>query len=298
MSRMPRPPIRLLRRLAIAVVSGTAFSGCILRGPLTEQFGFMGRPLRDGKITPAQWGWDTARLDTISRTDSAGGLLAWWAPAPVSTPSCGGALLLHGKGKNRSEMLEIGRALQANGFSVLIPDYRGFGGSAGRSTTDGVYADASLAYQSLRARLVDSLAPIVVVGHSMGTALAARVSRENTPAATVYMSPFTRISSIVRARAGAIGPRLFDTTMFAFNPIDDAVAVPGRALIVIAGRDLLIPRAESDRFIAHLPQSAVVRVDRATHNGVLSDSLAVSAVTDSLDAWTACAARRRSAGAP
>ncbi len=297
MKKLPELP-GIIRRLAIAAVASTVLSGCIIRGPLTEQLAFRGRPLRDGKITPAQWGWDTARLDTISRVDSAGGLLAWWAPASGAAPSCGGALLLHGKGRNRSEMLEIGRALQTNGFSVLIPDYRGFGGTEGRSTTDGVYADASLAYRDLRARLGDSLAPIVVVGHSMGTALAARVSRENSPAATVYMSPFTRISSIVRARAGAIGPRLFDTTMFAFNPIEDATAVPGRAMIVIAGRDQLIPRAESDRFIAQLPLSAVVRVARAGHNGVISDSLAVRAVSDSLGAWTACADRRRSAAAP
>ena len=297
---MTRPSQRsgAIRRAAVLMLASTALGGCVLRGPLTEKFGFMGRPLRDGKVTPAQWGWENAHLDTISRSDSAGGLLAWWAPASAAAPSCGGALLLHGKGKNRSEMLEIGRALHASGFSVLIPDYRGFGGTAGRATTDGVYADASLAYRDLRARLSDSLAPIVVVGHSMGTALAARVARENNPAATVYMSPFTRISSIVRARAGAIGPRLFDTTMFAFNPIEDAAAVPGRSLIVIAGRDLLIPKAESNRFIAQLPLSAVVRVKRATHNGVLSDSLAVSAVSDSLDAWTACAARRRSARAP
>ena len=50
--------------------------------------------------------------------------------------------------------------------------------------------------------------------------------------------------------------------------------------------------------IAKLPQSTVIRVRRATRNGVLWDSLAVRAVSDSLDAWTACADRRRSADTP
>lgn len=270
----------------------TSLSACFLRTPMTNTFGFMPKPLRDDRALPAGWGWDDARLDTISRTDSAGGLLAWWGEAPASDASCGGALLLHGKGKNRAEMLTLGRAMQRAGFAVLIPDYRGYGGSTGEPTTAGVFADASLAYSTLRSRLGDSLTPIVVIGHSMGTALAARLARDNNPAATVYLSPFTRIATLVRDRAGAIGPRLFDTTAFAFNPIDDASMVPGRAMVGIAGRDLLIRKSVSEAFVAGLaPGSTVVRDAKATHNSVLKSPIVVSAVTDSMRAWTGCSAR-------
>jgi uncharacterized protein len=288
----PAHRARFVRYALFALLSTAALSACVLRGPVTNTFGFMPKPLRDARATPAGWGWHEAALDTISRTDSAGGVLAWWANAPSDQLRCGGALLLHGKGKNRAQMLTLGRALHSAGFAVLIPDYRGYGGSAGTPTTDGVMNDAALAYRDLRTRLSDSTTPIVVIGHSMGTALAARVSREYPVAATVYLAPFSRIGSLVRARAGAIGPRLFDTTAFAFNPLDDAAAARSRTLIAVAGRDLLIRRSVSDAFVAGLDSgSVVVRDAKASHNGLLKSPVVLSAVTDSMRAWTGCNGR-------
>jgi pimeloyl-ACP methyl ester carboxylesterase len=136
-----------------------------------------------------------------------------------------------------------------------------------------------------------------VLGHSMGAALAARVTRENNPAATVYLAPFSRISALVRARAGALGPRLFDTTAFAFNPIDDASAAPGRSLVVLAGRDRLIRSSVSAAFVAGLTANGgVVRDPKASHAGLVKSTLVLQAVTDSMRAWTKCGERLRAAG--
>lgn len=279
-----------IRRLAVGGFALTALSGCFLRGPLTESIAFRPKPMRAMRAAPEEWGWKSARLDTISRRDSAGGVLAWWGPASDRAVPCGGVLLLHGKGRNRAEMMPLGRALQSAGFSVLVPDYRGYGGTPGVPSTTGLFDDAALSYASLRARLGDTLTPIVVIGHSMGTALAARLARDYSPAATVYMSPYTRISSLVRSKAGAIGPRLFDTTSFAFNPIDDASQVRGRALVVVAGRDLLIGRNDSDAFIAALrPAPVVLRDAHASHNGLLKSETTVRNVTDTLRTWLRCA---------
>jgi hypothetical protein len=268
-------------------------SGCVLRPTLTDTLGFRPKPIKGGRDTPGQWGWSAAILDTISRTDSAGGLLAWWGPADAGAAPCAGVLLLHGKGKNRAQMLPLGAALQSAGFSVLIPDYRGYGGTSGMPTTPGMFEDAALAYGDLRARLSDTLTPIVVIGHSMGTALAARLARERNPLITVYMSPFTRISALVRSRAGAIGPRLFDTTSFAFNPIDDAAVATNRSLVVIAGRDELIRKSVSEAFVKGMPAGTpVLRDARARHNGLVSSPPTLRAITDSLQVWTGCSHRR------
>ena len=282
--------LRHARSALPGLVGAFVFGGCFLRTPVTDIIGFRPKPMRDGRATPAEWGWDSARLDTILRSDSAGAVLAWWGAAQAAP--CAGVLLLHGKGRNRSEFLLLGRALQTAGFSVMLPDYRGYGDSPGEPSTPGLFADAELAYRSLRARLIDSLTPIVIVGHSMGTALAARLAREHAPFAAVYMSPYTRISALVRSRAGALGPRLFDTTAFAFNPIDDAPFAHARTLVVVAGRDLLIRRSVSDAFIAALsPTPSVIRDSSASHNGVLESEQTVRAVTDTLRAWVPCPGR-------
>ncbi len=280
----------LLRRIVRGAIAATSLSACVLRPTFTEAWGFRPRDMRDGRQTPAQWGWAAATLDTIARRDSAGGILAWWGPVGSGIAPCGGALLLHGKGKNRAEMLEIGQSLQGAGFSVLIPDYRGYGGSDGTPTAEGVFDDALLAYRSLQERLNDSTVPMLVVGHSMGTALAARVTREFQPAATIYMSPFSRISSLLRSQAGALGPRMFDTTVFAFNPAEDAASGSGRRMVLVGGRDYLIKSSESDAFVASLPGVPVIRVPRATHQGLLVAPQAVTAVRDSLSTWAGCPA--------
>lgn len=285
-----RSTVSAVQCALVSVLVSVLLSGCFLRSSLTQAIGFRPKPMQSDRETPALWGWSSARLDTISRVDSAGGILAWWGAAPAGAAPCAGVLLLHGKGRNRAELMPLGRALQSAGYAVLIPDYRGYGGAAGEPTTSGVFADAELSYRSLRARLGDASAPMVVIGHSMGTALAARLARDHSPALTVYMSPFTRISALVRSRAGAAGLRLFDTTSFAFNPIDDASMVRGRAMVVVAGRDALISRTNSDTFIAGLtPAPTVLRDQRATHNSILTSDSTVSAVTDSVRAWVPCA---------
>lgn len=297
MWRMPSSTTAGLRARRLLPLVLLGLSACFLRPTLTESFGFRPRPMQSNRALPAQWGWPTATLDTVARTDSAGSLLAWWGPAATTSTACAGVLLLHGKGKNRAEMMPLGRALQRAGFSVLLPDYRGYGGVEGTPTTAGMFSDAALSYRRLREKLGDSVIPIVVIGHSMGTALAARVAREHEPAATIYLSPFDRISTLVRARAGAAGPRLFDTTRFAFNPVDDAAAVRGRQMVVVAGRDLLIRTSVSDAFIAGLsPRPSVLRDPTASHDGVLESPATVRAVTDSLRAWTRCASSRDAGG--
>ena len=278
-----------MRRALLATVGSLSLSACILRPTLTDTFGFRPQAMGGEGPAPADWGWPSARLDTMSRADSAAGLLAWWGPVQPGTSRCGGVLLLHGKGKNRAQMLPLGRTLQAAGFSVLLPDYRGYGGNIGRPTTEGVHDDAALAYRHLRTRLGDSLAPVIIIGHSMGTALAARLTRAQRPTATIYISPFARISSLVRSRAGMIGPRLFDTTTFAFNPLEDAAQGRSRVMVVVAGRDLLIRQSESDAFIAGLARPpAVVRDPAASHDGILKSESILRVVGDSARAWSGC----------
>ena len=80
---------------------------------------------------------------------------------------------------------------QRTGATVVVPEFRGYAGVAGRPSYQAVADDArgALAF-------VESLAPrrLVLFGHSLGSAVAAELAsgmRRDPPAALVLQSPFT-----------------------------------------------------------------------------------------------------------
>jgi fermentation-respiration switch protein FrsA (DUF1100 family) len=78
------------------------------------------------------------------------------------------------------------------GVSVLLSEYRGYGGIAGNPTYESAAADARGALEYTRNTLRP--ARIVLFGHSLGTAIASDVAdamRPDAPAALVLQSPFT-----------------------------------------------------------------------------------------------------------
>jgi uncharacterized protein len=266
-------------------------SGCLLRAPVTRTFGFMPKQLTLASAHPAYWGFMDGALDTITTRESGVQLSAWWIPSSRIPSRCGSALLLHGKGKTRAEMVSLARTLSASGFDVLVPDYRGYGGSTGSPSKAGVLADAQAAYAHLQQRAASPQSPVLIVGHSMGTALAAKLARDHSAAAVVYLSPFFDLSRLARARFGWFGTQLLDTAQFDFRPADDARHVMSKSLVGIAGRDLLIPRRVAEEFIAVItPPPFVITDERATHNSILESERVIRAVADSTRAWMRCPA--------
>ncbi|KAF8221426.1 alpha/beta-hydrolase [Tricholoma matsutake] len=123
---------------------------------------------------------------------------------PVATRNNPTILFLHGNSGTRATPLRT--ALYTSYTSrlnsnVLAIDYRGFGDSEGLPTEDGVTLDARAGWDYLikqGARAED----IIIVGHSLGTAVAglltAGLGRENiVPRGLVFMSPFTSVRRLV-----------------------------------------------------------------------------------------------------
>ena len=91
----------------------------------------------------------------------------WLAPG---RPRGGAVLLLHGHGASRRAMLGRAVFLNSVGYTVLLPDFRAHGASAGRRATYGVLEslDAAAAFAYLRAAACGER--IGVIGVSMGGA--------------------------------------------------------------------------------------------------------------------------------
>lgn len=100
-------------------------------------------------------------------------LHGWFLPAEGY--ALGTILFLHGNAENISTHLGSVDWLPKSHFSVFLFDYRGYGSSEGKPTLPGVIDDAESALRTLIARPDIDPNRIVVLGQSLGAALAVYV---------------------------------------------------------------------------------------------------------------------------
>jgi uncharacterized protein len=182
-------------------------------------------------------------------------------------PGDGGAAVLvcNGNGGNRSLRAPLAAALSRAGLSVLLFDYRGYGGNPGRPSEAGLAADARAARAWLAAR--DGVDPdrIVYFGESLGAAVALGLALERPPAALVLRSPFTSLADVGRLHYPwlPVGLLLVDR-----YPSLDRVGRLTAPLLVVAGeRDRVLPAAQSRRLYQAAPEpKRFALVPGADHN--------------------------------
>jgi len=129
--------------------------------------------------------------------DTADGerLTAWHLPAAPGYPTL---LYFHGNAgwiELRADRLAD---LTRRGFGVLMPSYRGYGGSTGKPTEANNDADARLAYDWLREQGVGA-GDIIVFGESLGTGVATKLAGVKNCAGLILDSPYTSMLDLARA---------------------------------------------------------------------------------------------------
>jgi carboxylesterase len=110
----------------------------------------------------------------------------------AADPSRGSALLLHGFPGTPSELRPLGEVLSAAGLSVQAPLMPGFGPAMHQlaEVAEGAWlASAAAAWADVRARHSRTL----LVGYSMGGALALRLAAEQPPERLVLVCPLWRL---------------------------------------------------------------------------------------------------------
>ena len=157
------------------------------------------------------------RTVTFRTSDSV--LLSAWE-VPANEPSGMWVLLCHGQTGNLATTTrpQYYAYLRAIGVNILAFDWRGFGSSEGSPSEEGLYRDATAAYQYLRGTQRVPPDSIVIYGHSLGTApaieLATRVPAaglviEGGPKSVVARAqeiyPYLPIGVAVSSRFNSIG---------------------------------------------------------------------------------------------
>lgn len=139
--------------------------------------------------------------DVFLRTADGIELHAWYAAAPGARPDGRSyepygpygrftLLYLHGNAGNLSDRIGNIAFLRSLPVNVLALDYRGYGRSQGRPSEAGLYRDAEAAYDYLTATKDVPVERLVVLGQSLGTAVAAELAARRSVAGLILEGGF------------------------------------------------------------------------------------------------------------
>lgn len=254
--------IRAFRGFAVAVLV-LALSGCT---------GLFFQPSPVLVRTPDALGLRYQDVNFAAADDVP--LHAWFLPA--DSPR-GTVLFLHGNAENISTHIASVAWLPAAGFQVLLLDYRGYGRSGGKPTVDGAQLDIDAALAHLLARPDVDAGRIVLLGQSLGGALAVRYAgegpRRGRLRAVVIDSAFASYRDIAREKLDAVWWLRWLRWPAGFTVDDDASPIrsvariaPVPVLFLVGGQDGIVPAHHGRRlYEAAREPKAIWELPRARH---------------------------------
>lgn len=185
-------------------------------------------------------------------------------------------IVLPGNAGNRAVRAPLAEALAARGLSVLLVDYRGYGGNPGAPSEEGLRADARAAVDWVTAR--GDIDRVVYLGESLGASVAVGVATEHPPAALVLRSPFPSLLAVAREHYGPVP----DTFLRDDFPVATQIRQVGAPVLVVAGEaDGIVPlRLSREVFEAAPEPKRFVSVPGTGHNdrALLDGDVFVSAI--------------------
>ena len=151
------------------------------------------KPSKDIKRTPEESG--VPYKDIFIHTPD-GMRLHGWLTLGNQSPYV--VLFMHGNAGNIASTTSFISTFHELGFASLVIDYRGYGLSEGKPNEAGLLLDAKTAWHYLTQTLGYDADHIIVVGYSLGGAVAASLLNYYKPAALVILSAFTSIADIAK----------------------------------------------------------------------------------------------------
>jgi len=189
----------------------------------------------------------------------------WYVPAEAGEARAL-VLVFNGNAGHRAFRAPLAAALSRRGFSVLLFDYRGYGGNSGRPSEDGLLADARAARGYLDSRRTGDSLPVFYFGESLGAGVAVALAVDRPPRGLILRSPFTSLVDAGRRHYPFLPVGLLLRDRY---PSVERIRHIGCPLLVVAGtRDRIVPIAQSRALheAAATEQKRFVLIEGAGHN--------------------------------
>lgn len=253
---------RIARVLALAAIAYVGF-GALMYATQRSQIYF---PVAESTHAGAQ----------VVLVESEGEHLKVW-----NVPRDGGKALIY-FGGNAEDVAGSIDAFSAAlpGHSLYFVNYRGYGGSSGRPTEAGLFADALAVHDHVKARH----SSIAVLGRSLGSGVAVYLASQRPVEHLVLVTPYDSLVSVARAHLPHLPVGLLMRDRY--DSASRAREVTAPVLAVIAQSDEIIPEASSAALVAAFPtgQVSVKVIPGVGHNTLDWSPAYVAAVRDFLTA--------------
>ncbi len=169
--------------------------------------------------------------------------LGGWLVEAADTQPWGAVVVFNGNAGHREFRAPLAAELSARGLTVLLFDYRGFGGNPGRPSEAGLLLDGRAARNFLAAASDLEPSRVVLLGESLGTGLAVALAAELAPAALILRSPFTSLADVGRHHYPFLPVSLLLRDRYA--SIDSIADVEAPLLVIAGEEDRVVPIALS-----------------------------------------------------
>src|SRR5262249_18452602 len=211
------------------------------------------------RIPPVDAGMPEAQEGELKTSDGET-LVAWQVPPRDDKPV---VIYFHGNGEIIQWRIGHHRALIRDGAGLLAVNFRGYGGSTGTPTEDGLHRDAAAAYAFAAARYPAQR--IVLCGGSLGTGGAVKLAAEQPVAKLILEAPYTATSDVAAEMFPFVPVRWLMKDQLHSDQWIGKVHVP--VLIMQGSRDEVIPIRFGERLFALANEpKRFVRFDGGGHN--------------------------------
>jgi fermentation-respiration switch protein FrsA (DUF1100 family) len=211
------------------------------------------------RTAPADAGFPQAEEHVLTTADGEK-VIVWHVAAKPGHPVI---LYFHGNGDFLAGFFGRFRDLIADGAGIVALSYRGYAGSSGQPSEQGLLQDAAAAYAFTTARY--SADRIVAWGFSLGSGVAVALAAEQPVAKLILEAPYTSISDVAASMIPILPVRLVMRDSFRSDQRIARVKAP--LLIMHGARDPGIPIGFGERLfaLAHEPKQ-FVRFPEGGHN--------------------------------
>ena len=203
-------------------------------------------------------------------------LAAWYFPVEGAGAT---VLVAPGNAGNRHSRVPLARALVGRGLSVLLVDYRGYGGNPGEPTEAGLALDVRAAREFLVGEAGVPAERLLYFGESLGSAVVAELAVEFSPGGVILRSPFTDLAAVGARHYPFLPVRWLLLDEFATERHVERVDAP--VTVVYGTADTVVP-PEQSRAGGVAAGGVGVEVVGADHNDrvLLDGAQVVDAVVD------------------